>query len=168
MAMGCNEVPIIKDDTGSHIYNRMLIFTCEHHVPKEDIDPYIFDKMLSESSAIVSWGLEGLHRLIENQFAFTESSAMQEAVEKYRKEADPVYQFITTAGYVVTQDRHDRVLATALNEEFTSFCRNNHIIFDFTPKNIRARLEKLGILYRAKGTIGDSHGVGIYEFITHK
>lgn len=146
----------------------MLIFTCEHHVPKEDIDPYIFDKMLSESSAIVSWGLEGLHRLIENQFAFTESSAMQEAVEKYRKEADPVYQFITTAGYVVTQDRHERVLATALNEEFISFCRNNHIIFDFTPKNIRARLEKLGILYRAKGTIGDRHGVGIYEFITHK
>ena len=93
---------------------------------------------------------------------------MQEAVEKYRKEADPVYQFITTAGYVVTQDRHERVLATALNEEFISFCRNNHIIFDFTPKNIRARLEKLGILYRAKGTIGDRHGVGIYEFITHK
>ncbi len=57
---------------------------CVNTIERERRDSAILDKMLKERDAIFNWFLEGLHRLMNNNFKITRSKACEVAMNEYR------------------------------------------------------------------------------------
>jgi phage/plasmid primase, P4 family, C-terminal domain len=121
--IACNDLPYFADDKGDHVYRRMYIVPCTHEVPEKERDASILNKMLEELPAIVNWAIEGLHRLRENNYNFSEVAAGQEVIANYRKNSDTVYSFLMDEGYIITKDPADKVSKKELLEEYCKYCQ---------------------------------------------
>lgn len=121
--IACNDLPYFADDKGDHVYRRMYIVPCTHEVPEKERDASILNKMLEELPAIVNWAIEGLHRLRENNYNFSEVAAGQEVVANYRKNSDTVYSFLMDEGYIITKNPADKVSKQYLLEEYCKYCQ---------------------------------------------
>ena len=123
--IACNDLPYFADDKGDHVYRRMYIVPCTHEVPEKERDASILNKMLEELPAIVNWAIEGLHRLRENNYNFSEVAAGQEVIANYRKNSDTVYSFLMDEGYIITKDPADKVGKKDLLTAYNAYCLDN-------------------------------------------
>ena len=174
--VGCNGLPSFTDDKGEHIFERLLLLMCTNVIPEEKRDAALLDRMKPEIPAITNWFLEGLQRLIQNGFKFTHSQSSEDALKEYRSRLDTVYRFITEGvilpssvseflggsnwHYVITKNRSDQVSKRDFYSNYDSWCRDPEI--DVTPvrqKNLRQRLESLGLEVDRKGTVGSRKGI---------
>lgn len=121
--IACNDLPYIADDKGEHVYRRMYTVPCVHTIAEEDRDASILDKMLQELPAIVNWAIEGLHRLIDNKYTFTEIEAGNKYIENYRKNSDTVFSFLDDEGYIITKDPEHKISKKTLYEKYIGYCR---------------------------------------------
>lgn len=87
-----NTLPNTLDNTHG-FYRRLLIIPFNRVINDSEKDVYLFDKLADEIEGIIVWALEGLHRLIENNYKFTESEATKSLLLSYRENQDPVYLF---------------------------------------------------------------------------
>ena len=62
-------------DRSVGFFRRQIILTTKEKDPNRKDDPYIAEKMAAEAEGIFLWALEGLHRLIANDFRFTLSQS---------------------------------------------------------------------------------------------
>ena len=123
--IACNDLPYFADDKGDHVYRRMYIVPCTHEVPENERDASILNKMLEELPAIVNWAIEGLHRLRENNYNFSEVAAGQEVIANYRKNSDTVYSFLMDEGYIITKNPADKVSKKELLTAYNKYCLDN-------------------------------------------
>ncbi len=98
--------------------------------------------MLKELPAIINWAIEGLHRLIANNYTFTKIDTAAVYYDDYRKASDTVYDFLTECEYAITKDPNDKVSRKILFAEYTSFCIGNERI-STGKRQFNDRLEKL-------------------------
>ena len=139
----CNEMPYIKDDKGTHMFERFLIIPCNNVIPPEKRDNRLFEKMEKEIEGIILWALQGLKRLMQNGFVLTESKMSKSANEDYRSLNDSLFRFIKE-NCIVTGVRSDKIRKVEFEKRYDKYCGEN----DITPldkKNIKARAEKNGI-----------------------
>lgn len=139
----CNEMPYIKDDKGTHMFERFLIIPCNNVIPPEKRDNRLFEKMEGEIEGIIIWALQGLKRLMQNGFVLTESKMSKSANAEYRAYNDSLFRFIKE-NCIVTGDRSDKIRKTDFEARYNKYCTDN----DITPldkKNVKARAEKNGI-----------------------
>ena len=171
--IGCNGLPSFSDDKGEHVFERLLLIMCTNVIPEAERDPKLLDKMKPEIPAIINWMLEGLTRLLSNNFKFTRSFASEEATRDYRSQLDTVYRFIQegTAGlsqyhaaalgrYVVTKDINDQVSKTEFYDDYKLWCESSEV--DVTPlkkKNIAQRLAAFGCEADKRGTANGRRGI---------
>lgn len=156
----CNGMPYIKDDKGSHMFERFLIIPCNNVIPEEKRDKKIFEKMETEVEGIVLWALEGLKRLLDNNFNLTESQASKKANEEYRALNDSLFRFISE-NCMTTGDKNDRIKKTEFEARYDKFCIDNGITA-LDKKNIKDRAEKNGILCKPY------HGFPHYQGIKYR
>ena len=123
--IACNDLPYFADDKGDHVYRRMYIVPCTHEVPENERDASILNKMLQELPAIANWAIEGLHRLRENNYNFSEVAAGQEVIANYRKNSDTVYSFLMDEGYIITKNPADKVSKKDLLTAYNAYCLDN-------------------------------------------
>lgn len=123
--IACNDLPYFADDKGDHVYRRMYIVPCTHEVPENERDASILNKMLQELPAIANWAIEGLHRLRENNYNFSEVAAGQEVIANYRKNSDTVYSFLMDEGYIITKNPADKVSKKELLTAYNAYCLDN-------------------------------------------
>ena len=123
--IACNDLPYFADDKGDHVYRRMYIVPCTHEVPEKERDASILNKMLEELPAIANWAIEGLHRLRNNNYNFSEVAAGQEVVANYRKNSDTVYSFLMDEGYIITKNPADKVSKKELLTAYNAYCLDN-------------------------------------------
>lgn len=156
----CNAMPYIKDDKGSHMFERMLIIPCDNVIEDKDKDPLLMEKLTAEKEGIVLWALEGLKRLIANQFKLTVSERSRAAMSEYRAMNDTFYKFITE-NYEITRDKSDRVKKTDLEDLYLRWTQDNEVEA-IKKKNIkeRAKLSNIGLV--------KVQGVFYYNGITEK
>ena len=158
LIMACNGLPRFVDDKGDHIAERMVIVPCEHHILEEDRDPYILDRMKNELPGILNWALEGLQRYLDNE-TLTIPEATQEAQKEYKSKSDTVYRFLSSH-YVVTKNSDDRVLMTALNDEYETWYTENFSDEEkkwvVKKSNVKARLAGYGVICKKART--KNHG----------
>ncbi|QEH69302.1 phage/plasmid primase, P4 family [Cellulosilyticum sp. ST5] len=139
----CNEMSYIKDDKGTHMFERFLIIPCNNVIPPEKRDNKLFEKMEGEIEGIIIWALQGLKRLMQNGFVLTESKMSKSANADYRSHNDSLFRFIKE-NCIVTGDRSDKIRKTEFEARYNKYCTEN----DITPldkKNIKVRAEKNGI-----------------------
>lgn len=140
----CNEMPYIKDDKGSHMFERFFIIPCNNVIPKEKRDNRLFEKMEKEIEGIILWALKGLKRLMNNSFVLTESERSKEANKQYRVSNDSLFRFINEY-CIITGDKRDKIAKPEFEERYTSFCIANGIN-GLDKKNIADRAEKNGVI----------------------
>ncbi|MGM9936133.1 MAG: phage/plasmid primase, P4 family, partial [Candidatus Ornithomonoglobus sp.] len=96
LVFACNDLPGFTDDKGGHIFERMCIIPCDNPIPEEKRIGDLLDLMLKEKAAIINWALLGLHRLIDNQYKFTESYSVYQTTEEYRDDIDTLHRYLKT------------------------------------------------------------------------
>ncbi len=163
--IAANCLPVFRDDKGDHLFERLVIIPCENTIPQAKRDSNLLDKLLTEKSAIINWALEGLKRLLHNNFKFSQCSASQKVTEDYRMTVDSVYRFIQT-NYVITHKHSDMVSKSAFDEAYLKYCSFNNIT-PMNKSNIVHRMQSLG-LSTAKANLGSKRGIMVYRNIREK
>lgn len=161
--IACNGLPCFEDDKGNHLYDRLIILPCEHHIRESEKDASLSEKLEKEEVAIMNWALEGLHRLIDNGYVFTKSEQAELTKEEYREQMDNVYRFVKE-NYIITGSRNDMIQKSEFDDAYHSWCCKDESIKAVDKKNISGRMESLGV-YTDKTTIGNNHGIIVYRGI---
>lgn len=141
----CNAMPYIKDDKGSHMFERFLIIPCNNVIPKGKRDITLLDKLIEEKEGIAIWAIKGLKRLISNNFKLTVSTRSIIANEDYRKMNDTFFRFVSE-NYTITGDKKDMIPKKDLEEAYSKFCTDNGLT-PLDKKNIPERAEANGIAF---------------------
>ena len=61
-------------DHSDGFYRRQLILSVKKKPVDREDDPFLADKLVAEAEGIFLWCLDGLRRLIANNYRFTEST----------------------------------------------------------------------------------------------
>lgn len=157
IVISCNNLPFFKDDKGGHIFERFTIINCENVIPPERRDGTLIDKLIKEADGIFIWAMDGLKRLVDNDFKFTKCKAVDSIVSEYRGEVDTFFKFISN-NYEITFDKKDKVLKTELEGSYTRWCAMEEYNA-MKKRNIKERAEKSGII------LGKSDGLWYYKGI---
>ena len=121
MIISCNDLPKFVDDKGEHLFKRLLIIPLTNVIPEGKRDPELLSKMLAERNGIFMWGLQGLHRLIGNNYNFTSCQACEDIMTQYRGESDTLFAFLN-ANYIITGNKQDRVKKLDLYNQYVAWC----------------------------------------------
>ena len=90
----CNKLPLFGGDTGKWVYDRIMPVYCNNVIPKEQQDPYLFDKILEEKNSILQNVLMALKRLIDNGYKFDEPESMLDNRKQYEIENNTLLTFL--------------------------------------------------------------------------
>ncbi|WP_352399105.1 phage/plasmid primase, P4 family [Anaerotignum sp.] len=140
----CNDLPSFKGDKGTHLFERFNLIKCTNVIPHEKRDKTLEMKILNELDGVFMWGLEGLKRLLKNQFCFTQCKANEEAISEWRAVQDTFYSFLIENCELTGDTKSDRIKKTELEKAYRDWCEDKEIE-GLNSKNIQARAEKNGI-----------------------
>ncbi|GEQ21119.1 hypothetical protein CBU02nite_16250 [Clostridium butyricum] len=124
MMYSCNGLPIVGGDLGKHVFERFLIIPCGDSIPKEKQNPKLMKQLLLDKEYIFQWSMEGLKRLIDNNFKFTYSSKSEQAKKDYAVKSDSVRAFINEY-YDITGNKKDRIKIRDLYMCYEKYCSSN-------------------------------------------
>lgn len=87
-------------DRSVGFFRRQIILTTKEKDPNRKDDPYIAEKMTAEAEGIFLWALEGLHRLIANDFRFTLSQSALDNLNDAVSDGNNIIGFLASEGYI--------------------------------------------------------------------
>lgn len=87
-------------DQSDGFFRRQLILETKRK-PKDRIDdPNLSEKLCEELEGIFLWAFEGLQRLVENDFRFTESERERSNLERVKRDANNMGLFMEASEYI--------------------------------------------------------------------
>lgn len=86
-------------DRSYGFFRRQLILEAKERDPNRRDDPFIAEKLCKEKEGIFLWAIEGLRRLVENDFHFTISQRAQSNMENAVNEGNNILEFMNSEGY---------------------------------------------------------------------
>ena len=87
-------------DRSVGFFRRQIILTTKEKDPNRKDDPYIAEKMTAEAEGIFLWALEGLHRLIANDFRFILSQSALDNLNDAVSDGNNIIDFLASEGYI--------------------------------------------------------------------
>lgn len=107
LLFSANDIPRMKDKTGAVLRRLVIIpfnarfskYLSDGVTPDPEYNPYIKYELIEQSSIeyLIKLGVEGLKRIIANQ-GFTKSEKVQQQVDEYENENNPIKAFIDDCG----------------------------------------------------------------------
>lgn len=94
LVFSCNELPKNYVDRTEGFYRRLIIVPFNRQIDKNKIDKALKYKFQREKEGILNWALEGLKRLYENNFEFSENELTDEVKKEYKRENNNVISFV--------------------------------------------------------------------------
>lgn len=111
-------------DKSDGFFRRQIVLTTKDRPAGRADDPFLVDKLLREKEGIFLWCLEGLHRLIGDNYQFTVSSKAKENMETVKRSSNNVIEFLQSEGYI--RFRADSEASSkAIYEAYTRWCDDN-------------------------------------------
>lgn len=86
-------------DRSYGFYRRQIILTAKEREPGRMDDRFLAEKLKAESEGIFLWCLEGLQRLIRNNYEFTISDAAKSNLEEAISDSNNIPRFLESEGY---------------------------------------------------------------------
>lgn len=133
-----NNLPSINDPS-SGVFERLMIIHFENVIPEGLRDPNLETKIKKEIEGVLAWAVEGAKKLYEMNGRWPKVLSSSDAIEKYKLDENPVYDFIEESGQII-KDPNGRVSI----EKFTELFNEYHSGRTWTKKTVRSRLESLG------------------------
>ena len=113
-------------DHSDGFYRRQLILTTKDKPADRRDNPYLVEKLLSELEGILLWCLEGLHRLLANDYRFTVSQRAAANVETIKRSSNNVLEFLQSDGYIAF-DPAAQASSKALYASYKIWCEDNAV-----------------------------------------
>ncbi len=95
LVFSCNELPRNYVDRTEGFYRRLIIVPFSRQIEKSKIDKALKYKFQREKEGILNWALEGLKRLYENNFEFSENELTDGVKKEYKYENNNVLLFVS-------------------------------------------------------------------------
>lgn len=142
LIFNCNELPREVEQSNAY-FRRFIIIPFNVTIPESEQDKELHLKIIkTELSGVFNWVLEGLTRLLA-QKRFTESAAINAAIEQYKLESDNVKLYIEDKGYKPDQSHYVQI--KDLYIDYRIFC-NGDGMSPLKKTNFIKRLRILGFL----------------------
>ena len=127
LLFSANDIPRMKDKTGA-VLDRLIIIPFNATFSKQDPDynPYIkYDLIQPESiEYLIKVGIQGLKRVLEDNREFTTSNKVEEQIESYEEENNPIIGFLKECDLEV--DILNEPTA-AVYKRYTVYCMDNQM-----------------------------------------
>lgn len=94
LLFSCNSLPKNVSDKSEGFYRRLVLIGFSRSIPEDKRDPFLLDKFRDEVNGILRFALEGLIRLIENNFVFSTTQINDAMLQTYREDSDSVLAFV--------------------------------------------------------------------------
>jgi putative DNA primase/helicase len=152
LIFSCNELPNIADKTQG--FMRRLIIVPFDKVVSEKNKISSIGKLISmdksEMEIIVSWAIEGLHRLIENNWKFSEVGRIKEAKEQFELENNNVKKFIYNC-CSIDRESNNFVICSEFKDVYEKYCILEGLT-KLSYKNMKITIESLNLV-KKKNTL---------------
>lgn len=119
LVFSCNELPKNYVDRTEGFYRRLIIVPFNRQIDKNKIDKALKYKFQREKEGILNWALEGLKRLYENNFEFSENELTDEVKKEYKRENNNVISFVEECCEIDSLFSCSRI---ELYESYKEFC----------------------------------------------
>lgn len=129
LLFSANDIPRMKDKTGA-VLRRLVIIpfnarfskTLPNGEPDPDYNPFIKYELIEQSSIeyLIRLGVEGLKRILENN-EFTKSEKVQQQLDDYEKENNPITAFISDCGVEMIENEP----TADVYKRYQVFCAEN-------------------------------------------
>lgn len=125
LLFSANDIPRMKDKTGA-VLRRLVIIPFNATFTKDDpeYNPYIKYDLIQQESIeyLIQLGIQGLKRILENQ-GFTKSEQVQQQLDDYETENNPIVAFIAEVG----ADAIENQLTSDVFKRYQIFCNDNNM-----------------------------------------
>ena len=120
-----NSLPNYVPDRTYALYRRLVIIPFNRTFSEEEADKQLAEKIINnELPGILQWALKGLKRLRENNYVLSHSQVVEDKLEKFKENQNPIYTFFKKE---VEVDENSEVSRKELKESFYGWARrNNH------------------------------------------
>ncbi len=114
-------------DRSYGFFRRQIILKALPRDPNRMDDPYLSEKLKAERDAIFFWCLEGLMRLIGQNWQFTLSLEAMENLQKAQSEGNNIPEFLASVGYI-SFDFQAKTSSRQLYRVYENWCRDNALL----------------------------------------
>lgn len=116
-----NNLPDTLDTSYGYI-RRLLIVPFNYTVPEDKRDVFLTDKLKKEIIGILNWSIQGMLRLQENNFIFTQSPAALECLTSYKNSINNTGEFFLSC---FTKQSNGKVRKSQVYDYYVQYCALN-------------------------------------------
>ena len=124
LLFSCNVIPKNYADKSEGFYRRLIIIRFNKPVPQDKKDPNLIIKFQAEADGIFLFALDGLKRLIQNNYVFSEAEKNRMEVEKYREDSDSLLSFLKEC---CDKGADYEVGSTELYNAYKNYCEESNL-----------------------------------------
>lgn len=121
LLFSCNTIPRNYGDKSEGFYRRLIIIRFSHAVEEARRDPELLNKFRLESEGIFIWALEGLKRLMDQNFKFSVTDRNLQELQRYREDSNSVLSFVKDWCIVDAEAEAPR---TEIYSQYKNYCAN--------------------------------------------
>ncbi|WP_027208988.1 DNA primase family protein [Butyrivibrio hungatei] len=161
MAFGNGSLSSLYDKSDG-FYRRQITIRVKEKSQNRVDDRNLSAKLSEETEGIALWCLEGLKRLIKNEFHFTISERTLQSQAELRREEDSILDFFESEGYI-TFDKNAIATTKELYEAYCLWGNDNLIKIrseSSFSKELRQRADKLGLIYLKNASVDNKTARG--------
>ena len=137
-------------DQSDGFFRRQIVLTTKDRPAGRVDDPFLAEKLIQESEGIFLWCLEGLHRLLANNYRFTISGQAKENVETVKRSSNNVIEFLQSEGYIRFK-ADSEASSKALYEAYKLWCEDN-VRKPLSANRLSSELAQNESLYNVEAT----------------
>lgn len=100
-----NGSPKSLRDNSYGLHRRLLIITTKPKPADRVDDPHISERFIEEKNKIFCWMLDGLRRLIKNDYQFTISAAAQKTMNEMFRESCNIVEYLEESGEAIFEEK---------------------------------------------------------------
>ena len=145
-----NDALTALHDRSDGFFRRQIVLTTKDR-PKDRVnDPFLAERLIEEKEGIFLWLLEGLQRLMLNEFQFIISEKTQENVEAVRRGSNNVIEFLHSEGYIRFKADME-ASSKQIYEAYELWCKDN-VQKPMSANTLSSELAQNEQLYRVEAT----------------
>ncbi|MBE4907869.1 bifunctional DNA primase/polymerase [Bacillus luteolus] len=163
LVFALNNLPYSRDKSNGFL-RRLLIVPFNRSFSKNEKDPDLIGKLKTEMSGILNFALEGLKRLRNNKYDFSESKVVNEAVAEYTENLNPIKSFVDER-IIVTGNPLDRVSHASLKRAYELWCSESGFSGNQTT-NSRSFIKNVKDTLKDNSMQFDTSKSGNHRYIT--
>ncbi len=161
LLFSCNEIPKNYGDRSDGFYRRLIIIRFDRSIPQEQRDPNLREKLAVERDGILTWALDGLRRLLDDSYVFSETEKTRAELTRYRVESNSVLSFVEECCELAP---NAETVREEMFSKYKEYCHNAGLK-PLSQSNFNKEIEAVpGEITRSKDKLGKRRtwrGIGI-------